>query len=348
MKITVVRHSIRKRGGDKLVLDYLAYFAERGHAIVYWTNEVNTTFPIHPAIQIKTIPFKGVIGTMLFGLVTHFETDVVLVDLVIMSVLMSLRNKNKMIYLAQDYDVLYHRHWFIRKLIDQCYWLALQVFKISTISVSTGLTAILQKYQPAHLTTIPNGIYLDRFYREQRSDHSKYRKNSFVILLFARNDYRKGLDIGIKALRSLKNMDTTSSSWEVWTIGSEAVEIEGVLVKNLGFLNTDEELRSVMSAVDIYLVPSRSEGLSLLLLQALACECVVVSTPVSWIIENGNNGLISPLEDADALAKNLYRVMNEDPLRLKLKSASRKLAENFSFPKSCVQFEQTLLNLNKS
>ena len=51
MKIAVVRHSIRNRGGDKVVLDYCGYLVSQGHEVDFWTNEINTQFQIDWRIQ---------------------------------------------------------------------------------------------------------------------------------------------------------------------------------------------------------------------------------------------------------------------------------------------------------
>ena len=341
MNIHIVRHSIRNRGGDKLVLDYCAYLVQKGHQVVYWTNEVNTSFPIDPLIQIRMIPFKGVLGTILFTAFSRVNSDVVLVDLVMMALFVSFRNRKSTVYLAQDYDVSYHRSGIIKGLVEFAYRSVLDRMQIRTISVSEGLSQKLQKYDPKKLSTIPNGVDLNRFHRDSRTPYTAKREKPFVILLFARGDHRKGLDIGIKSLVYLLEIPATPG-WELWTIGTEHVEIPGVPVKDFGFLDSDEKLRDILSAVDIYLVPSRSEGLSLLLLQALACACAVVSTEASSIIQNNINGLISPIEDAGALARNLHQVMADDALRSKLNKNARILAEQFSFQHSCQQFEATL------
>jgi glycosyltransferase involved in cell wall biosynthesis len=109
----------------------------------------------------------------------------------------------------------------------------------------------------------------------------------------------------------------------------------------------DGELRNILNASDIYLMPSRSEGLSLLLLQALACQCIVVATTASYIIQDEINGLVSPIEDWQVLAHNLNRVMNEPDLRDRLKQNARPLAEQFSFEKCFQSLEETLKSINE-
>ena len=342
MRISVVRHSIRNRGGDRLVLDYLAYLVKQRHDITYWTNEVNTHFAIDPKIEIRKIPFPGILGTILFTLLTGFKTEVILVDLVVMAGFASLRNKKKILYLAQDYDISYHKSTFIKTFVGFCYRFALHTMGVRTISVSQGLTDKLKQYDPKHLSTIPNGVNLNFFFRDQNSKFSTKKDKFFSILLFAREDYRKGLDIAKKSLEHLRQL-RPGTDWEVWTIGSEKIELPGITIKNWGLLKSDEDMKAILSAADIYLVPSRSEGLSLLLLQAIACECAIVTTAASTIIQNECTGLVSPIEDWKSLADHLNRVLSDTDLRKKLMHNSRILAQEYSLDKSCRKFEEELL-----
>lgn len=341
MHITVIRHSIRNRGGDKLVLDYIGYLISKGHQITYWSNEINTPFKIDPKVELKKIPFPGILGTLLFTSLTKFKSDIVLVDLIVMASCASLRNKEKLIYLAQDYDVTYHRPVLIKKLTELCYRLVLQKYGIPTISVSEGLAQKLNKYTPRNLQTIPNGVDCGLFLPNPKSGYQQKREHPFVILLFARKDFRKGLDVGKKALETLVHLRPTQD-WEVWTIGEENLTFDKIAVKNFGFIKNDEDLRDILSAVDIYFVPSRSEGLSLLLLQALACECAIVTTTASSIVEHEVNALVSPIEDWQCLANNLKRVLDESELRERLKRQARVLAQQYSLEKSCERFEKII------
>lgn len=346
MHITIIRHSIRNRGGDRLVLDYLSFLMEKGHEVIYWTNEVSTTFPIHPKINIRRIPYPGILGTMFFTFIKKFNTDLVLVDLVIMASLTACRNRAKLICLAQGYDVGYYKSRLLRGLTHFCYRLAFKKLRIPVIAVSEQLATQLKRYELSKIWIIPNGVDLNLYYPDKNSTYIQCKKKPFTIVLFVRNDFAKGLDIGKKALEELWRLRQTQD-WEVWTIGDESIEFNGILVRNLGFISSDEELKNVLSAADIYLIPSRSEGLSLLLLQALACQCAIVTTAASSIIEHEMNGLVSPIEDWKGLAQNLNRVMENAALRERLQKKGRELAEQYDLKKSCQKFEEALLNFSK-
>ena len=53
MKITFYRHSLFSRGGDRMVVEYANYLAQKGHAEVMYTNEISTVFEINPLVEMK-------------------------------------------------------------------------------------------------------------------------------------------------------------------------------------------------------------------------------------------------------------------------------------------------------
>ena len=347
MKISIIRHSIRNRGGDKIPYEYGQYLAGKGHKIVYWVNEIKTTEPLDERIEFKKIPWPGKTGTIFFTLLTNFKSDTVLVDLAAMSLFASLRNKKSVIMLAQDFDVSYYSSKLLQKIVSIIYWIIFRVLNTPVIIESESLFNKLKTFKPRRYIISPIGIDLN-FYK-RKTDSSSGSKEKSVILLAVWQDYRKGIDIAKKALIELKNI-RDQADWEIWTIGEKLDPIDNIKIINHGFLKS-EKLKEIFSATDIYLMPSRSEGLSLLLLTALAMECCVVATEAANIITHQTNGLVSPIEDWSKLSFNLNRALEDKTLRKKLKTEARLLAEQFDVNKSKAHFEQSLYiltNLKKS
>ncbi len=342
IRLTIIRHSIRNWGADRLLLDYALYLVKRGHAVTYWTNKINTRFSIDPGIELKKIPLPGVLGTMIFTLVTRFKTDILLVDLVVMSVLAWFLNKRTVVYLAQDDDRTYYSGVFLRKLTDWLYKLSLSVMKMRVMSVSEYLASQLNRYSGGQIVVVSNGIDPKKFFPEKESRFLTEKGTRKVIALYARGDYRKGLDIGIKAIEELARLRGTKD-WELWAIGAHPVKIdsEKIRLKCLGLL-PDDDLRVVLSAADIYLSCSRHEGFGLMQLEAMACGCVMVTTKAFSLVKNEVNGLVCDVEDWHSLAQNLNRVLDDPILIERLKKNGFKLASDFSLEKSCVQFEKAL------
>lgn len=344
MNVAIIRHSIRNRGGDKLILDYCGYLIAQGWKITYWTNEVKTKFTIPVGVQIRPIPFPGIAGTMFFALIRKFESPVVLVDLVIMASLISFRNQGRVVYLAQDYDVKYHRFPVLRWLEHASYRKVLRNPAVLTVAVSQGLTRQLDSYNPLNISTVPNGIDPEHFFPDLDEEFKKLKEGNLIVGLYARTDYRKGLDIAKEAVRILKSSQIRES-WQLWTIGESPLKLPNIRTKHFGFIDSEDRLRHFLSAVDVFLVPSRHEGFGLLTVQAMACGCAIVSTEALLILTHQQDALLSPVGDAQSLAKNLEQVLRDQNLRKQLREGARNTVRQYSLKNSCENFEKILREL---
>lgn len=81
-----------------------------------------------------------------------------------------------------------------------------------------------------------------------------------------------------------------------------------------------------MAASDIFVLPSLSEGMPLVVLEAMSMGLPVVSTRVGAVpdlIEDGRSGILVPPGDPDAIATAVERLGNA-PLREKLGQEARQ------------------------
>jgi glycosyltransferase involved in cell wall biosynthesis len=101
------------------------------------------------------------------------------------------------------------------------------------------------------------------------------------------------------------------------------------------FVMDHERLLLSLSAADIAARPSRREGFSVSLIEAMACGLPIVASRVSGVAEalgEDHVGLMVPPGDADALARQLQRLLDDEALRDRLgRSARRRAEEEFSF-----------------
>ena len=345
MKITIIRHSIKDRGGDKVVNDYAGYLAGKGHEVIYWANEIKSGLYYDKSVKINRIPFKGKLGTMLFTALTNFHSDIVLTDIIIMGCCAWVSNSKRAIYFAQDYNVTYYSSKIMRSLLKAVYWVAFHMMKIPTVVVSESVAEKLKQHGLRGYFLAQTGIDLGYYYRKEPNELSCEKKSRFVILLSVYDDYRKGMDVAQKALIHLSKI-RPDPDWEVWVIRQDMPPMGKVKIKNLKFL-TGDDLRAALSCADIYLLPSRSEGLSILLLYALACQCVVVGTEAANIITSEVDGLISPVEDWKGLAENIDWVMNDRELFKKLRRNGSALVQKYDMAKGREQFEAVLMAIFK-
>ncbi len=98
-----------------------------------------------------------------------------------------------------------------------------------------------------------------------------------------------------------------------------------------------------LEVVDVVALPSRFEGLPLVLLEAMLARRAVVSTDVGSItdaVQDGRTGLLVPVDDHAALAGALARLRGDPDLRARLGDAAGHLAEQrFTVPVMAAAYE---------
>lgn len=109
-------------------------------------------------------------------------------------------------------------------------------------------------------------------------------------------------------------------------------------IQNLGLQNrvilcppvTGQAKQRAFLESDIYVLPSRAEGLSVAMLEAMSYALPCVVTPVGAvpsILLDGKQALIVPVGDSEALARALARLLGDGALRRRLGMAARELIE---------------------
>ncbi|MFZ1123005.1 MAG: glycosyltransferase family 4 protein, partial [Candidatus Binataceae bacterium] len=95
-----------------------------------------------------------------------------------------------------------------------------------------------------------------------------------------------------------------------------------------------EDARSIFWALDIFAMPSLSEGLGVALLEAMACGLPAVASRIGGIVEamdDGRTGILVAPGDASALVGALARLRAEASARIAMGAAARAMAvERFS------------------
>ncbi len=199
---------------------------------------------------------------------------------------------------------------------------------------------------------IPNGVDVDAFARDE-SQRQKLRRQWGVregeILLgfVGRLHVDKGADVLLEAMAILGGRGSgvrlvMAGQGPQQKIIEDQIRGEGLAsVRLLGFRS---DVPAILSAADVFAMPSRREGLPLAAAEAMAASLPVVGTDVvglAEIIRHGQTGLVVPSEDPRALADAIERLADDPGLRGQMGLAAlTRVREFFTIEKMLTAHER--------
>jgi glycosyltransferase involved in cell wall biosynthesis len=105
------------------------------------------------------------------------------------------------------------------------------------------------------------------------------------------------------------------------------------LGRQVRWLGRVADVRPVLAAADVVVMPSLAEGLGVAAIEAMAAARPLVASAVGGLpelVRDGEQGLLVPPRDASALASALRRCLRDPELRTRLGAAGQLRAEAFS------------------
>jgi sugar transferase (PEP-CTERM/EpsH1 system associated) len=114
--------------------------------------------------------------------------------------------------------------------------------------------------------------------------------------------------------------------------------------KRVTFLGSSNRVGEMLNGLDVYVLPSVSEGISNSLLEAMATGLPVVATATGGnpeVIIDGESGLLFPVGDSERLANILLELGAKKDQRIQLgQRALRRVADNFSIDSMVRNYSQ--------
>jgi len=86
---------------------------------------------------------------------------------------------------------------------------------------------------------------------------------------------------------------------------------------NVCFLGQTDRVAELLAEANLFVLPSRWEGMPTVVLEAMAARCPVVATRAvgtTDLVTDGVNGLLVPVDDVHALAGAMARVLDDADL----------------------------------
>jgi glycosyltransferase involved in cell wall biosynthesis len=186
---------------------------------------------------------------------------------------------------------------------------------------------------------IPNGINLQMF--QEKYCHSKKNrekmqtdstsKEKIRMVAAGRLTAQKGIDLLIKAVGSLAEDEKQKISLDIWGEGPDVGLLEEMVSKYelypiVHFYPWTDESCHLFSSYDLFIFPSRHEGLPFTLLEALASGIPTITSDIPvhlWITQQGRHALLFQSDNADSLCLALRKW-----LKHLSKESSSSLVEN--------------------
>ena len=122
---------------------------------------------------------------------------------------------------------------------------------------------------------------------------------------------------------------------------------------NIIFTGFTKDVAEHLSVVDILVHPTYREGFSMVIQQAMAMRCAVITTDIpgpSEVIDNGNCGLLVPVKDPRALTDAMRTFLIDESLRkTKVDNGLNRVNEYFTREKMVkLTFENRIKMINNS
>lgn len=156
--------------------------------------------------------------------------------------------------------------------------------------------------------------------------------------------FKMVLDSGIKAKFLLIGDGPDRSE-------SESLARELGVWNHTRFLGKQAELAALLSASDVFLIPSGNESFGLAALEAMACGIPVISSDIGGLPEvnvDGTTGYIVPMGDVTALAERTMALLKDETLRKQMgKNALDHAITNFTKEKLVPHYEQAYADAMK-
>jgi glycosyltransferase involved in cell wall biosynthesis len=211
----------------------------------------------------------------------------------------------------------------------------------------------VDRIDPERVQTIYNGLDLSEWDYSDRAETTPSRP---LITTVGNIRRVKGHDIFIQAAASVVRQYPNA----IFSIAGGVLDPDYFkelqdLVRDLGltdcfyFAGAVTDLHQHLSAADVFVLPSRSEGFSNAIIEAMAASLPVVATNVGGnaeAVKDGINGLLVPPDDSMALAKAIAHLLSDPSQARKMGIAGKTIvAENFTTEAMMTKITRTYKDL---
>ena len=330
-------------GGEKAITRLADALTKKGHDVTIFVPEGKWNRSYQPLSKVTEVKLTPIIGPALPKIKTSklVQTDMLSAlipfakrlhkfDAVVanfapttLPVKLGLGKNAKGYYLVQHDETLFFPRYSLE------YWIAKMSYRAFEdchfFTVSGWLRDMIRERSGKEAIVIPPGINHEIFYPKPRKPHKGKQ-----VMFMARPLKWRGIEVLLAAMEKVNK-----EVLDVKLIATGKLEDSLKTSLPIEFINPpDEEMANWYSSVDVFVLPSLLEGMPAPPMEAMASGGAVVLTDCMGTRDyaiDGENCLMVPPGDADALAQAITRVLTDDGLSQKLRSNGPRTAAPWTY-----------------
>lgn len=226
------------------------------------------------------------------------------------------------------------------------HWLAHRAYRgaARVAAVAPQIADIVRGYDPSIRVEVihssSSGLAVD----DARADAIRraHRGSFFVGHVGALDNQQKGQEFIIQVARELRDSHPDIHFLLVGGGADEAMLRKSAAgLDNLNFTGFVENVGDYLAALDLFILPSRREGIGSILLDAMEQGLPIVASRVGGvpeIVHEGENGILIDPERPDQLKAAILRLREAPDLRDELGERGRRIARNFTADVMCRKY----------
>jgi glycosyltransferase involved in cell wall biosynthesis len=179
----------------------------------------------------------------------------------------------------------------------------------------------------------------DSWYRNELNSGANNKPIKFVFV--GRYEYRKGLDVLSEAILPL--LDKHSFSIDFIGPIPEHKQLKNHQLKYWGSVSDESQIQSILDTADVLLVPSRSEGMPTVILEAMARGLAVIATDVGAVkdlVSPENGSLIQAGQVYELKTAMLSYINGDSETLMSQKRASQAKVKSYLWSQMIQQYIQ--------
>lgn len=346
-KILIIINNLGVGGAERLVVDDINEMLRMGTSVELITLKSESKKSLAAQLHLEQDKFHCILFKHFFDIsswvklvrsIKAFEPDLVITQLWFANTIGRIARMLAGAKTIISFEQIVSDSVKTRKMIFVDWWL--QFITTKTIAVSKAVKKSLIKHSIAEerIDVLYNSIDLRAFQAPYHGSEVRVEygidEHAFLYIYIGRLVHQKAVDILIEAF---KKIDTGAYLLIVGQ-GKDRNTLEhevkkSSLEKRVIFAGVRSDIPRLLLSSDCFVLPSRYEGLPLVLIEALAAGSAIIVSDFEGareVITHEKNGLVVPIGDIVALTQAMTRIKDDSELRSSLVFESKKSAQRFS------------------